>query len=173
MKQAGQSLILVAIMLPVLVVFVLLVVEVAERRLEVAMIEDALHHATRSAVQSLDYAALAANNQALRAPADCVAVTLAEAGACAEVVEIADRFLRTNLSTVRGLAEPVDQIAARVRWTVRPNGGACSFQSGQTQSAATPLLCAEVQPLMRGIVGWGHYSPWIHAGDTLDVVRGS
>lgn len=160
-------------MLPVLVVFVLVVVEVAERRLEVAMIEDALQHATRSAVQSLDYAALAANNQSLRAEGDCVAVTLAEGGACQEVLAVADRFLRTNLSGVRGLAEPIDQIAARVRWTVLPNGGTCSFHSGQAQSAGSPLLCAEVQPLMRGIVGWGHYRPWIHAGDTLDVVRGS
>ncbi len=170
-KSAGQSLVIMAIILPFLLIFVLTVLEVAERWLEVSMIEDALQQASRSAVQSLDYAAMARNEEGLRVTADCTAVTRENAGPCQGLITVADRFLRTNLTGVRGLGESTEALAARVRWTVRPNGGTCSFSSGAAKTETTPLLCAEVRPVMTGIVGWGDYTPLITAADTLDTLR--
>jgi Flp pilus assembly protein TadG len=163
--------VLIALALPFLVAFVLLVVEVSERWLEVAMVEDALQQATRSAVQSLDYAAMARNTDGLRATSDCTAVTSATAGPCQGVIAIAERFLRTNLTGVRGLGEPITELAARVRWTVRPNGGTCQYSGGTARTELTPLLCAEVRPQMRGLVGWGTFAPLITAADTIDPIR--
>ncbi len=170
-RTSGQIVPLVAIMLPFLLAFTLLVIEVAERWLEVAMIEDALQQATRSAVQQLDYRSFATNGLQLRGgEQDCIALTLAQARAsgrtCAAVLEVADRFLRTNLRGVRGLAESSEALVARVRWTVRPLDGGCSYSDGRAVvSAPQPLLCAEVRPLMRGLVGWGTYTPLIIAAD--------
>jgi hypothetical protein len=171
-RSRGQSAVIVALALPFLMAFTLLVVEVAERWLEVAMVEDALQQATRSAVQTLDYEALARDEEGLRATAECRGVSTAAPGACRELLEIADRYLQVNLAGVRGLDEPLPAVAARVRWTVLPRGGTCAFSgSSRTVVAATPLLCAEVRPQMRGIVGWGAYAPLIVAADTIDPAR--
>lgn len=167
-RARGQSAVIVALTLPFLVAFALLVVEVAERRLEVAMVEDALQQATRSAVQTLDYAALARGEPGLRA-AECRAVTVAAPGGCGELLAVAHSFLLVNLGGVRGLDEPPEAVAARVRWTVLPGGGACALGAARRAVAApTPLLCAEVRPQMRGLVGWGAYAPLVVAADTLD-----
>ncbi|NNJ12906.1 hypothetical protein EKD04_021495 [Chloroflexales bacterium ZM16-3] len=170
-KTRGQSVVFVALILPFLVAFILLVVEVSERWLEVAMVEDALQQATRSAVQSFDYAAMARGAGDMGASAPCVGVTLSHAGPCTGVLASADRFLRTNLTGVRGLGEDAEDLAARVRWSVYPHGGTCSFSNGTYATQITPLLCAEVQPTMTGLVGWGEYAPLITAADTLDTIR--
>ena len=36
---------------------------------------------------------------------------------------------------------------------------------------STPLLCAEVRPQMRGLVGWGAFHPLIVAADTIDPLQ--
>jgi hypothetical protein len=168
----GQSAVIVALTLPFLMAFALLVVEVAERWLEVAMVEDALQQATRSAVQTLDYEALARNEEGLRAAAECREVTIAAPGPCRELLEIANRFFLVNLAGARGLDEPGQEVAARVRWTVLPDGGSCTFAgTSRRVSEATPLLCAQVRPQMRGLVGWGAFSPLIIAADTIDPAR--
>jgi len=178
-KQRGQVIPLAALILPVLLAFTLLVVEVAERWLEVALVEDALQQATRSAVQSLDYAAFARGETGLRATAPCIRQTLAQAtgGPCAALITVADRFLRTNLRGVRGLAgrspaEAIATVAAQVEWTVMPAGGSCTYRNGkQVPPDPAPLLCAEVHPTLQGVVGWGNYTPTIVAADRLDPVR--
>ena len=178
-KQRGQVIPLAALILPVLLAFTLLVVEVAERWLEVALVEDALQQATRSAVQSLDYAAFARGEMGLRATAPCIRQTLAQAtgGPCAALIIIADRFFRTNLRGVRGLAgrspaEAIATVAAQVEWTVMPAGGSCTYRNGtQVPTDPAPLLCAEVHPTLQGAVGWGNYTPTIVAADRLDPVR--
>ncbi|HMQ30879.1 MAG TPA: hypothetical protein PKD53_09130 [Chloroflexaceae bacterium] len=178
-RARGQAVPLTVLILPVLLAFTLLVVEVAERWIEVAMVEDALQQATRSAVQSLDYAAFARGEAGLRAGGPCVAQTAAEAagGPCAEVIAVADRFLRTNLRGVRGLAGPspeaaIEAVASQVAWTVMPAGGGCRFSNGRLVPAdPTPLICAEARPTMEGLVGWGAYTPTIIAADRLDPVR--
>lgn len=169
----GQSAVIVALILPFLVAFTLLVVEVAERWLEVAMVEDALQQATRSAVQTLDYAALARGEQGLRTTASCRAVTSAAPGDCGALLEVANRFLLVNLGGVRGLDEPLEAVAARVRWTVLPQGGSCALGPAPVRivTETTPLLCAEVRPQLRGLVGWGAYRPLIIAADTIDPVQ--
>ncbi|PDW02597.1 TadE/TadG family type IV pilus assembly protein [Candidatus Viridilinea mediisalina] len=179
-KQRGQSLPLAALMMPVLVAFVLMAIEVSERWLQVAMIQDALQHATRSAVQQLDYSAFARNEMGLRATGDCINVTTvgAAGGPCAAVIAVADQILRTNLRGVRGIsgATPnaaIDAAAATVRWSVFPNGGTCSV-GGRTVSSPAPdipLICAEMRPVMTGIVGWGDFTPLIIAADVLDPAR--
>ncbi|MFV9503356.1 MAG: hypothetical protein AB4911_02205 [Oscillochloridaceae bacterium umkhey_bin13] len=176
-KERGQTIPLAVIMIPFLVAFMLLVVEVSERWLEVSMVEDALQQATRSAVQQLDYAAFARNEALLRGgEGDCGPLTLAKARerqvSCLPVIEEADRYLRINLRNVRGLTEPLETVAARVHWTARPAGGSCRYSNGQAvPNQPEPLLCAEVRPTMRGIVGWGQFTPLIIAADRLDPVR--
>jgi Flp pilus assembly protein TadG len=170
-KARGQSAVLIALALPFLVAFALLVVEVSERWLEVAMVEDALQQATRSAVQTFDYAALARGGDGMSASDSCVDITTGGAGACRAVIAVADRFLRTNLTGVRGLGEPIDDLADRVRWTVLPQGGTCQYSTGAARTETTPLICAEVRPQMRGLVGWGGFAPLITAADTLDTIR--
>jgi hypothetical protein len=135
------------------------------------MVEDALQQATRSAAQTFDYAALARGAGDMGAAAPCLSVTLAHAGSCQGVIKIADRFLGTNLTGVRGLGESSGELSARVRWTVLPQGGTCSFSNGTYETETTPLICAEVRPIMTGIVGWGNYAPIITAADTLDAIR--
>lgn len=173
LRARGQAAVMVALVLPVLVAFTLLVVEVAERWLEVAMVEDALQQATRSAVQTLDYAALARGEESLRATAACHAVTAAQPGACGELLAVAGRFFLINLGGVRGLDEPPEAVVARVRWTVLPHGGSCRLSADRVPvvAEATPLLCAEVRPQMRGLVGWGPYRPLIVAADTIDPIQ--
>lgn len=172
-RASGQSAVIVALMLPFLLAFTLLVVEVAERWLEVSMVEDALQQATRSAVQTLDYAALAGGREALRTGAECRDVTWDQPGRCREVLEVARQLFLTNLTGVRGLDEPPEALAGRVRWTVLPRGGTCTFTwaSERPVVEVTPLICAEVRPRMRGIVGWGVYYPLLIAADTLEPVR--
>jgi hypothetical protein len=170
-KARGQSAILFALALPFLVAFVLLVVEVSERWLEVAMVEDAIQQATRSAVQTFDYAALASGGDGIGASSPCVGVTTGDAGACRAVIAVADRFFRTNLTGVRGLDEPINALADRVRWTVLPHGGTCHYSAGADRTETTPLICAEVRPQMHGLVGWGSFTPLITAADTIDPIR--
>lgn len=178
-RARGQALPITALILPFLLAFTLLVVEVAERWLEVAMVQDALQQATRSAVQSLDYAAFARGEAGLRAGEPCLGQTAAEAagGPCAAVISVADRFLRTNLRGVRGLAgatpdAAIEAVAAEVRWTVLPAGGGCAFGDGRAvPDDPTPLICAEAHPTMEGIVGWGAYTPTIIAADRLDPIQ--
>lgn len=172
-RARGQSAVIVALLLPFLMAFTLLVVEVAERWLEASMVEDALQQATRSAVQTLDYAALAGGREALRSATECHAVTWERPGPCQEVLAVAHRLFLTNLGGVRGLDEPPEATAARVRWSVLPHGGTCTFSEAPRAPVIepTPLICAEVRPRMRGIVGWGVYHPLITAADTLEPVQ--
>jgi hypothetical protein len=169
----GQSVVIVALVLPFLIGFTLLIVEVAERWLEVAMVEDALQQATRSAVQSFDYADLARGQQRLRASDDCHRVTASQESPCRELLQVARSFLLVNLQHIRGLVDPPATVADRVRWTVLPEGGTCSYSSGEVPpvTETAPLLCAEVRPTMRGVVGWGEFTPLVVAADTLDLVR--
>jgi hypothetical protein len=172
-RSPGQSAVLVALILPFVVGFALLVVEVAERWLEVAMVEDALQQTTRSAVQLLDYRALARGDGGLRAGADCRDVAWDADPRCRALLDAARRVLIANLGELRGLAEDPAAVAGQVRWTVLPNGGTCRYSAPAAPpvSAPTPLICAEVRPAMRGIVGWGTYRPLVIAADTIDPLR--
>lgn len=171
----GQALILAALTLPVLMAFVLLVIEVAERWIQVAMLEDALQQATRSATQTMDYAALARNATGLRATTACIQVRQSDQAAapCRAVIDEAAAYFLANLRGVRGLVEPPEEVVARTRWTVLPAGGTCTYSSSALApvTEVSPLLCAEVRPLMQGIVGWGRFSPLIIAAEVLEPVR--
>ncbi|MCX7861203.1 MAG: hypothetical protein N2385_14010 [Chloroflexus sp.] len=162
-RHSGQALPLLALMLPVLTLFVMVVIELANLWLAVALLEDALQQATRSAVQQIEYAALARNDQALRGNRTCQAVTIHAAGQCAAIVQVAHHFLLANLQAAKlNGVDPV-KLAATARWTVLPQGGACD-----QVASSTPLLCAELQPTLRGLFGLGEVRPSIHAADTID-----
>jgi Flp pilus assembly protein TadG len=165
----AQSLVFVALVLPALVAVVMTAIEVTTRFLEVAELEDALRAASRSSVQLLDYAALADNGQRLDPE---------------RVVATARAMLRTNLQSVRGLDEPIDDLVSRVQWQVLPTGGTCTLPgegalvAGQARRASatwtvsftTPAVCATVKPRLHGLLGWGQYTPTINAAETLDVL---
>lgn len=165
----GQSLVLVALVLPFLVALFMTAIEVGTRYLEVAELEDALRQASRSSVQLLDYAALADNGQRVDEE---------------RVIATAKTMFRVNLGSVRGLEEPVDELVARVQWTVLAEGGTCTLPgegalvAGQAERAnnqwqvsfPTPAVCATVKPKLHGLLGWGVYTPTINAAETLDVL---
>jgi Flp pilus assembly protein TadG len=155
-KATGQSLVLVALILPFMVALILTGIEISERYREKAAIEDALQGATRSSVQNFRYSAFAQNSQSLDAT---------------RVSDVAQSTFITNLTGLRGLIETPAAIAGQVIWTVLPNGGTCTFPNGQPSvSATTPMVCATVSVRMTGLLGWGEWAPHIDAASTLDAV---
>ena len=156
-RTAGQSLVLVAIILPFVTMFVLTCLEIGARWWEVAQVEDALVQAARSAVQTVAYEPFAHNAQ-----------TFSDTD---EVTAVGTRVLRINLASVHGLADAPDDVAAQVRWTVLPKGGTCTFSGGRSSiTSATPLVCAELRPSMTGLLGWGSYTPVLSTAATLDTI---
>src|SRR6266542_543861 len=170
-KEAGQALVLVALILTFLMMLILTCMEVAARYEERAQIEDALKQATRSAVQAFDYAAFARDGQLLRETSatsisGCASLTpnSARALACAVLV--------TNLHGVSGVQETPDRTAARVTWTFLPQGGTCVFPNGHPSVTFTaPAVCATLTPQMTGLLGWGTWTPQLDAADTLDHIE--
>jgi hypothetical protein len=168
--ERGQSLVFLALVLPFFIALIMTAIEVATRALEIAELEDALRQSSRSAIQLLDYAALAQDGQRVDE---------------ARVVQTAKAMLLTNLQGVRGLAERPEAIVERVEWQVYSTAGTCTLPgegrlvAGQAQRAgsqwqitfATPALCASVRPTLTGLFGWGTYQPQINAAETLDVLR--
>ncbi len=179
-KYSGQAVPLFALMLPVLMAMVLVALESGERAMQRAMVEDALQQAARSAIQTFEYHTFIYgpdewhNEQVIRATGDCVRVQAGSRHTCAEITLLAQELFVTNLGGVRGLQISDEELASRVRWTVLPNGGGCSFSSGYVPVTRVdaPLLCAEVQAPMRGLQLLGDsFNPWIAAAETLDPVR--
>jgi hypothetical protein len=68
------------------------------------------------------------------------------------------------------MQETPAQTAMRITWTFLPQGGRCTFPNQPPLSFTTPAVCASVQPRMRGLLGWGIWTPQIDAADTLDHV---
>lgn len=167
-RVPGQSSVLIAIMLPFLAALLMTGLEIGERYLERVMVEDAVRQAARSAAQSFEYAAFAEDthrltNEGRVNSTGCVSAPAGSARA------IGCRVLLSNLAGVRGLQETPAQTAERVRWSILPDGGTCTFPNGQPSAgAATPLVCASVQPRMTGLLGWGIWTPQIDAAETLD-----
>ena len=163
---SGQALVFVALVLTFLSMLVLSCIEVAARYQQIAQVEDALKQATRSSVQAFDYSAFAQNGQKVRETSatitGCAGVTANSARALACTV-----FL-TNAAGVGGMQETPAQTAARIRWTFLPQGGTCAFPNRPSLTVSTPAVCATVQPQMRGLLGWGVWTPQIDAADTLD-----
>ena len=155
-RDRGQSLVLVALILPFLIAFVLTCIEIGERFWEKAAIEDALQQATRSSVQNFRYSAFAENSQSLDDT---------------RVKDVAQRTFIINLTGLRGMVQTPAEVAAQVTWTVLPNGGTCTYPNGHPSvSATTPMVCATLKPRMTGLLGWGEWTPQIDAASTLDAV---
>jgi len=110
-REDGQALVLVTLVLTFLIMLILTCIEVGGRYLELAEIEDALKQATRSSVQTFDYATFARGGQLLRETG------AAKVSGCAGIVPNSARFAAcsvflSNLRDMRGLAETNEQTAA-------------------------------------------------------------
>lgn len=150
-RQGGQSLVMIALSLPFLIMLVLTSIEIGNFMLERAEVEDALHQAARSAVQTFEYQPFAENRQALQTE---------------ESVEHLGRTLfMANLQAVNGLVHDRTTTANLVRWAVYPTGGTCL---GQT--FATPMVCAELDVPMQSLVGWDAWTPHIETIATIDRI---
>lgn len=163
-REQGQAIVVAAMVLPVLLIFVLCITEIMGRVLQRDEVEDALRNASRSAVQTFAYDRFAENTQALKASTPCTGTV---SGGCAgnPVATLAAGLFAKNLTYVAGLAagETTTTVADRVVWTVGPTGGACLGQSYNT-----PMVCAQLQVPMRGLVGWGDWTPQITAAEKID-----
>ena len=166
-REQGQALVAVALTISLLAMLMLTCIEIGGRYLQRAVIEDALRQSTRSAVQTFDYAAFAANSQRVRettpvAVTGCASLTRdsARAYACAVLLD--------NLQYAQGLEETADQTSARVQWILLPQGGTCTFPGRAPISFSTPAVCASLSPRMTGLLGWGIWMPQLDAADTLD-----
>lgn len=153
----GQSLVFVALILPFLVAFIFMTIEAYDRLDERAQMEDALRQATRSAVQMLDYAELARNDQK---------VDQERAYATARQV------FAINIGQVRHLSDETTphDIVQRTHWWIITDTDHCTYSSGRTsQSFTPPAICAETAIQLSGIVpGWPTWTTTLEAGDTLD-----
>lgn len=168
--ERGQALVFAALVITMLSMLILTCIEIAARYQERAQVEDALRQATRSAVQAFDYAAFARGGQQVRATGPAT-VTGCSTAAATSARALACTVLTANLTGVRGVQETPAQTAARVQWTILPNGGVCSFPSGRPPIAfTTPAVCATLTPQLRGLLGWGVWTPQIDAADTLDHI---
>lgn len=156
--ECGQSLVFVALALAFLTPFVFTIIEFSERQLEVAQMDDALQQATRSAVQTFAYDALARDRRRIDVE---------------RAREEAMRTFERNLGTVQGLSGTPADLARQVTWRVLPEGGTCRFEHGETLTFDRPAVCAEVRPTLTGfgLMGYGPYRPLITAAAALDVLE--
>lgn len=153
-RHAGQSLVLVALILALLIPLVLTSIEIANRYLELARMEDALRQAARTAVQTFRYEPFSSDQLTLAAEQ--------------HIAAIGQTTLAANLQTVRHLqagATP-DSTAALAQWIILPNGGAC-----WGEPLVGPSVCAELQPRLRGLIaGYGNWQPRLRVAVALDHI---
>ena len=170
-RTHGQSLILIALILPVLTALLFTCIEVAARYQQLAQIQDALQQSSRSAVQTFAYSAFAQGTERGR-EVHAVTVTGCTNPPKNSAQSIACRVFMTNLASVGGLVETPTQTAARVQWTILPDGGTCTYPNGHgSLSFSRPAVCATLRPQMLGLLGWGVWIPQIDAADTLDHLK--
>jgi len=157
-RQApGQALVLTALLIPVLVALVLTFLEIGTRLLQRAEAEDALRHASRSAIQTFAYQPFAAGAAAVRE---------------ADMLDVARSTFRINLDGVHGLLTTAAETAGSVSWQpVLAGTGRCSAWGAPAVEVAAPALCAEVELRMRGLTGWGEWRTRLFVVETLDHVR--
>lgn len=173
-QTQGQSAVLFAVILPFLVALLMTAIEVHERYLERALIEDALQQATRSAAQRFDYRRFAAAELAFSAEPGGPTLQGCANAPAASTRAIACSVLIANLRGVRGLQETPEQTAERVTWMIHQYGGTCTFPGDrQPYTSPEPMVCASLRPQMTGfgLLGSGVWEPQIDAIDVLDRAR--
>lgn len=158
-KQRGQALVLVAIIFPVLAALAFSAIWVGHQAWQQEVVEDALRNATRSAVQTFQYAEFADGGMQVR-PVDVTAIGKAN--------------FKTNLENAPGLITTPEQAAALVQWTVvyDPNATVCRDLRGREVRFTTPAVCASVTLEMESILPWKNsYQASVFAADTLDLIE--
>jgi hypothetical protein len=156
-RTPGQSLVLLALMLPFLAALVLTAMEIGARTWQRAQLEDALRQANRAAVQTWLYPAFASGTLTVR-PVDVMA-----SGAA---------YFETNLGGITTLALPPAKTAAAAAWTpvIPAGGGMCTDPAGRLVTLPRPGMCASVTVTLRSLVGWQPWTTTVFAADTVDLV---
>lgn len=154
----GQSLVLLALILPFLVALVLASLEIGARQWQRAQIEDALRQANRAAVQTWLYPAFASGTVNVR-PLDMLASGQA--------------YLQANLTNTSGLGSAPDVAAASAAWTpvVGTNGGACPRPGGTMLTLPRPGMCATLTVPLRSPISGQAWTTTVFVADTVDVLR--
>lgn len=154
-QTAGQSLLIIALLLPVIVGLWLLAIELAWRVATVQAVTDALRAANRSAVQHFDYAAFAENRLALADPNTVIAT--------------ARQLATINLTGIIGLVQSPAEIADATQWTVLPAGGVCVLEpAGPPLHFPSPALCSATQIDLLSPLDLT-MTIEVYAADTLDL----
>jgi len=156
---AGQSLTLVALIMPILLGLMLAGLEVIGRDRTDRALGGSLSDTVRSVAQTVDYARFAG---------DGVMLDEAALRALAEAAFI-DRL--RGMPNV-GLTTSPDDIGADVVWTILPEGGTCTLSDGTALSFAGPVICARVTIPTRGLIWAGPRMVALDAVSTLDSSRG-
>lgn len=154
---AGQSLVLVALILPFLAALVITSMEIGARQWQRAQIEDALRQANRAAVQTWLYPAFATGTVNVR-PLD--------------MVESGQRYLQANLAGTTGLSSAADAVAATAMWTpvVGTTGGSCPTPDGASLALPRPGMCATLTVTLRSLISGQDWTTTVFVADTVDVL---
>jgi len=150
----GQSLVIIAMMLPIVTIMVFGGMALAQRTYDRMAIEAALQHAARASAHAVQYRGFAADQPTIDA---------ARAAALGRAV------LRANLAELNSLDEPMDELIERVEWSILPRGGSCVLPSGRTiTSGSAPLVCASVSPRLRGMLTSAPWMPLLEVAEVMD-----
>ncbi len=156
-RAPGQSLVLVALLMPVLIALVLAFLEIGTRLLQRAEAEDALRHASRSAIQTFAYEPFAAGAAEVRE---------------ADMLAVARETFAINLGGVHGLLTSPSETVGSVGWQpILAGTGRCATSGASAVEVTAPALCAEVELRLLGLIGWGEWRTRVFVVETLDQVR--
>lgn len=153
----GQSLVLLALILPFLAALVLASMELGARQWQRAQVEDALRQANRAAVQTWLYPAFAAGTVTVRS---------------VDMVASGERYLQANLTNTSGLRSAPDVAVASAAWTpvVGFSGGPCPAPGGTTLTLPRPGMCATLTVTLRSLVSGQDWTTTVFVADTVDVL---
>jgi len=150
----GQSLVIIALMLPMLTIMMFGGLMFTQRVHDRMVVEAALQHAARASAHAVQYRGFATDQPTIDA-------TRAQA--------LGRAVLRANLVGLSVLDEPVDDLIDRVEWTILPRGGSCVLPSGRSiTSGSAPLVCVSISPRLRGIFTGEPWMPLLEAAEVMD-----
>lgn len=150
----GQSLVIIALILPVLTIMMFGGLMLTQRVHDRMVVEAALQHAARASAHAVQYRGFATDQPTIDA-------TRAQA--------LGRAVLRANLVELSVLDEPVDDLIERVAWTILPRGGSCVLPSGRSiTSGSAPLVCVSVSPRLRGMITGAPWMPLLEAAEVMD-----
>jgi hypothetical protein len=156
---AGQSLTLVALVMPILLGLLLASLELISRDRTDRAFGSALSDTVRSVAQMVDYEQFAADGVMLD-------------GDTLRAMATAAFIDRLRGMPGVGLTTSPEEIGADVVWTILPEGGTCTLSDGTAHSFGGPVICARVTIPTRGLIWAGTRMVGLDAVSTLDSSGG-